>query len=380
MQYSLLIKFQGALLGAVLGNNLGYYFEYKQIEKERKNYKISINKHKFYPLDLEKQKLQKWVEITVNCANSLIINQEFNQEDWQKVYGQWQDNWANKKDQSSKTSQVKYPQKKAEKFAEIIDNKLPGIHYMDKDDVFYPTASNVAIASLPVTLLYHEDEFKLEQKLEQWGKVWQNYSDINPSNLTIGYVIAQALTEQLYPQTIIPKIIDYIGEKEPLVGQLRQVEQLIDQGANLNTAITQLSKNVKSFSRQQIFSEQQENSISYTFFIPICLALYCFLSTPEDLNLAILRAARTKWATQICTIVGTLSGAYNSTAGIPVEWRQKMGGEPLGINEAEIMNVAKKLWAVWCGVYDQNNMTQNIVPAVAASNVIRPRPRKASGY
>ena len=57
-----------------------------------------------------------------------------------------------------------------------------------------------------------------------------------------------------------------------------------------------------------------------------------------------------------------------------------MGGEPLEINEAEIMKLAKKLWAVWCGVYDPNNMTQNIVPAVAASNVIRPRPGKASGY
>ncbi|WP_202218862.1 hypothetical protein [Okeania sp. KiyG1] len=56
--------------------------------------------------------MQKWGEITVNCANSLIRNQEFNQEDWQKIYGEWQDNWANKKDQSSKTSQVKYYQKK----------------------------------------------------------------------------------------------------------------------------------------------------------------------------------------------------------------------------------------------------------------------------
>ncbi|NET42690.1 ADP-ribosylglycohydrolase family protein [Okeania sp. SIO2B3] len=380
MQHSLLIKFQGALLGAVLGNHLGYYFEYQQIEKERKNYKLSINKHKFYLLDLEKQRLPKWGEITVNCANSLIRNQEFNQEDWQKVYGEWQDNWTKKKDQSGKTNQVKYSQKKAEKFLEIFDNKLLDLHYIDKDDVFYPTASNAVIASLPVTLLYHEDELKLEKKLQQWGKVWQNYSDINLSNLVIGYLIAQAFTEQLHPQTIIPKIIDYIGEKEPLVGQLRQVKQLIDRGANLDTAITQLSKNVKSFSRQQIFSEQQENSISYAFFIPICLALYCFLSTPEDLSLAILRAARTKWATQICTIVGTLSGAYNSSAGIPVEWRQKMGGELLGINEAEILKLAKNLWAVWCGVYDPNNMTQNIVPAVAASNVIRPRPHKASGY
>ncbi|MDE5075986.1 MAG: ADP-ribosylglycohydrolase family protein, partial [Trichodesmium sp. St5_bin2_1] len=82
-----------------------------------------------------------------------------------------------------------------------------------------------------------------------------------------------------------------------------------------------------------------------------------------------------------CIIVGILSGAYNSIAGVPVEWRQKMGLEPLGMNdEVEIINLAKNLWAVWCGVYDPNNLTQSLVPAVAASNVIRPSPRPANGY
>jgi hypothetical protein len=49
-------------------------------------------------------------------------------------------------------------------------------------------------------------------------------------------------------------------------------------------------------------------------------------------------------------------------------------------DEVEIINLAKNLWAVWCGVYDPNNLTQSLVPAVAASNVIRPSPRPANGY
>ncbi len=377
MQYSLLSKFQGALLGAALGNYVGSHFEH-QVEKNRENYKLFINKHKFHLSELEKRDLQKWGEITVNCAKSLIIKQEFHQEDWQKVYRQWQDKWKNKKDHPGEPSKIKSSPIELEKLVGIVNNKQPNFRYIN--DVLSPTASNAIITSLPVSLIYHEDEFKLQQKLQEWGKVWQNYLEINLSNLVVGYVIAQALTDRLDPLTLIPKIINYIEEKEPLVGQLRQVEKLINQGANLDAAITHLSKNVKSLEKQQIFCEGQQRSLSSTFFIPISLALYCFLSTPEDFGLAVLRSARTGWATQTCTIVGTLSGAYNSSAGVPVEWRQKMGVELLGMNdEVEIMKLAKSLWAVWCGVYDPNNVTQSIVPAVAASNVIRPRPHPASG-
>ncbi|MGD1700523.1 ADP-ribosylglycohydrolase family protein [Dapis sp. BLCC M229] len=378
MQYSLLSKFQGALLGAALGSYVGSNFEH-HIEKNRENYKLFINKHKFYLSKLEKNYLQKWGEITVNCAKSLIIKQEFNEDDWQKVYREWQNKWNNKKNYTYEPNKIKDSPIELEKLVEIVNNNQPNFNYIN-NDILNPTASKGIITSLPVSLIYHEDEFKLQQKLHQWGKVWENYLEINLGNLVVGYIIAQTLTERLDPLTIIPKIIDYIGEKEPLVGQLRQVEKLINQGANLDAAINHLSKNVKSLEKQQIFCEGQQRTLSSAFFIPISLALYCFLSTPENLGLAVLRSARTGWATQTCTIVGTLSGAYNSSAGVPVEWRQKMGFELLGMkDEMQIMKLAKSLWAVWSGVYEPNNVTQNIVPAVAASNVIRPRPHPASG-
>ncbi len=378
MQYSLLSKFQGALLGAALGSYVGSNFEH-QVEKNRENNKLFINQHKFYLSKLEKNYLQKWGEITVNCAKSLIRKQEFNEEDWQKVYREWQNKWKNKKDYPGESNKIKDYPIELEKLVGIVNNKQPNFNYIN-NDVLNPTASNAIITSLPVSLIYHEDEFKLQQKLQQWANVWQNYLEINLSNLVVGYIIAQVLTERLDPLTLIPKIIDYIGKKEPLVGQLRQVEKLINQGANLDAAINHLSKNVKSLEKQQIFCEGQQRSLSSAFFIPISLALYCFISTPENFGLAVLRSARTGLATHICTIVGTLSGAYNSSAGVPVEWRQKMGVELLGLkDEMEIMKLAKSLWAVWSGVYDPNNVTQNIVPAVAASNVIRPRPHPASG-
>ena len=378
MQYSLLSKFQGAFLGAALGNYVGYHFEF-QAEKSRKSYKLFINQHKSYLSSLGKNYLQKWGELTVDCAKSLIIKQEFNEDNWYQIYRRWQSKWQNKKGYNSELNKIKdFPIE--EESVGIVNNKQSNCNYTN-DDVLIPTVSDAILASLPVSLMYYEDEFKLQEKLQQWGNVWQNYLEINLSNLVVGYTIAQALTGRLDPLTLIGKIIDYIGEKEPLVGQLRQVEKLIDQRASLDAAINDLSKNVKSLEKQQIFNEGQQRAQSSAFFIPVCLALYCFLSTPEDFGLAVLCSARTAWSTQTCIIVGILSGAYNSIAGVPVEWRQKMGLEPLGMNdEVEIINLAKNLWAVWCGVYDPNNLTQSLVPAVAASNVIRPSPRPANGY
>ena len=373
MQHSLLSKFQGALLGAALGNYVGSQFDY-QLEKNRENYKLFVDWNKFNLSKLEKNYLQKWGEITVNCAESLIRKKEFNEEDWQKVYREWQYKWENKKDSTYELNPRKSSPIELEKLVGVVNNKQSNFNYINK-------VGNTIIASLPVSLIYHEDEFKLQKKLQQWGNVWQNCLEINLSNLVVGYIIAQALTDRLDPLTLIPKIIDYIGEKEPLVGQLRQVEKLIHQGANLDAAITHLSKNFKFLEKQQIFDEGQQRYQYSAFFIPISLALYCFLSTPEDFGLAVLRSARTAWSTQTCTIVGILSGAYNSSAGLPVEWRQKIGVEFLGMkDEVEIMKLAKSLWAIWCGVYDINNVRQNLVPAVAASNVIRPRSHPASGY
>ncbi|MEB3341620.1 ADP-ribosylglycohydrolase family protein [Okeania sp.] len=378
MNYSLLSKFQGALLGAVLGSYVGFYFE-NQIEKNRENYRLSINKDKLHLSNYEKKQLQKWVEIIVNSSESLIRKQEFNQDDWQKVYKEWQDKWNQKKDYTNApNTTIKSSPKELEKLVSIVNNKQPSLNYINNDDIFNPTASNAIISSLPVSLLYHDNKLKLQQKLEEWGKVWKNYLEVNLSNLVVGYIITQILTERLEPLNIIPKIIDYIGEKEPLVGQLRQVDKLINEGANLDAAINHFSEDVKYIEKQQILWQGQQKSLSSTFFTPISLALYCFLSTPEDFSLAVLRSARTGWTTQTCTIVGTLSGAYNSIFGVPVEWRQKMGVELLSMkDEIEIMKLAKNLWAVWCGVYDPN-ITPSIMPTVVASNVISPRPHSAS--
>jgi ADP-ribosylglycohydrolase len=225
------------------------------------------------------------------------------------------------------------------------------------------------ISTVPVALFFHEDEVKLRQNLQQVADVWQDDSVVKDGTLAIGYAIASALKEKLNPQTLIPKTIQYLDADTPLVKQLWQVQSLLEEGAGLQTTINQLIP----------------RTLAPPPNFPVALAFYCFLSTIEDLSLAVLRAARCPQAQITCAIAGALSGAYNSTAGIPVAWRLALNQQPndssaldklWGLNcEAQLLRLAARLLAAWSGVYNAEKflIDPNQVFAVGAPQVIKPR-------
>jgi len=335
MRYSLLSQFQGTLLGAVLGE-----FIYQELSifspSKQESDNLADSQQKTFQEVGNNRAIYRTLrgEIAIISARSLVKYEGLEVEDWHEK-------WKSKK-------LSEYP----------------------NSGVSLRVLSEIAIASLPVAMLYHEEEAKLREKLDQIGEVWQGKSDVKLSNLAVGYAIALALKEKLEPQTLITQIINILEEECPLVELLKEVQSLLERRADLETAIRHLSNKAKSIETEAI--------------IPVCLAFYCFLSTPENWQLAVQRAARTGRGSQICAIVGALSGAYNSSAGIPVEWRgalnfrlRKTSGliSEAVASEAEIIELAKTLLAIWCGVYNPKTMENklNLVPAVAASNVIRPR-------
>lgn len=225
------------------------------------------------------------------------------------------------------------------------------------------------IATVPVALFFHEDEDKLRQNLQQVADVWQDDSVLKDGTLAVGYAIALALKEKLDPATVIPLTLAYLDVETPLVQQLRQVQTFLEEGASLETVMTSLTA-------------RQAKLAANT---PIAFAFYCFLSTLEDLRLSVVRATRCPQPQITSAIVGALSGAYNSIAGMPVGWRlalgkAKEGNSPLtelwGINsEAELLRLAARLLAAWSGVYDAEKflIDPTQVPTVAAPNAIKPR-------
>lgn len=245
-------------------------------------------------------------------------------------------------------------------FGTFRQDSVLGLLFASSDqNVIDYLSTTAVIATLPIALFYHENEIKLQQNLRLALTAVGHDPISRDGALAVGYAITQSLNEKLNSATLIPQIINFIGEPQTQIAQhLIQVQTLLEQRAGLERAVTELSTQPST---------------------PTALAFYCFLSTLEDLHLSVVRAALTPYQPQITsTITGALSGAYNGTSGIPINWRLALLGDTkLGtwaITETEILQISDSLVAVWSGVYGPThppNLTQ--VAAIAAPRVIRPR-------
>jgi ADP-ribosylglycohydrolase len=231
----------------------------------------------------------------------------------------------------------------------------------------------IILATLPVAIFYHEDSIKLKHNLQQVLQIWKTEPILQDAALVIGYAIAQSLTEKLHPLTLIPQTISFLEETTTSIPQnLLKVNSLLQQGARLEQVRAELSK-----------QEELSNNIA--------LAFYYFLSTLEDFRLTVLRATHQENDRQrehfslksqsLSAITGVLSGAYNSTAGIPVNWQVLFSGTKQAwgnSNFTQILELADALVAVWAGVYNfdpEKSVLSDLalLPIFAAPRVIRPR-------
>lgn len=217
-----------------------------------------------------------------------------------------------------------------------------------------------AIALLPASLFFHDNRLALRQVLSQTVAAADPASAADV--LAVGYAIAQILKERMQPTRLIPRILTFL-ERHPaplpnqtqLTQRLEHVHQLVQASAPLDAAIA-------------AFRSGSSSDI-------VATAMYCFLSTPDDLRLALGRAAQTLAAVQpVCTLTGVLAGAQASLIGIPLEWRLPEAQRLPGIQRsiADLKQLAAQLFSVWSGVYDPGGKLLTEV-AIAAPNVIRPR-------
>ncbi|MEO3705178.1 ADP-ribosylglycohydrolase family protein [Trichormus azollae] len=236
----------------------------------------------------------------------------------------------------------------------------------------------IILATLPVVIFFHEDTVKLKKNLLQVLKIWDTNPVMRDAALVIGYVIGQSLTEKLDPITLIPQTISFLGKTTTSVPQnLLKVNSLLAQDAGLEQVRDELTK-------------QEELSSN------IALVIYCFLSTLEDFRLTVLRVNNhTRKQEYWClgsqsrsAITGALSGAYNTTVGIPVNWQvlfQATNSPAWGLkNFSQMLELADILVEVWSGVYTitpntqeltkpESGMNENSLSIYAAPSVIRPR-------
>ena len=307
MRYSLVSRFRGTILGALLGEIITN----------------GGNREPLHPTSLD------WYKMAVQCAESLINLGRVDLNNWQE-------------------QQQEFPNLAAT----------------------LSVSPEAILATLPLALFFHENIIKLRENLLDVVHIWHNDPLLRDGILAISFAIAQSLTEKLSRVTLIPLTISFIGETSTsLPEQLLKVNYLLDCQAGLERVQAELMR--------------EENDRC-----TIAMAFYCFLSTLEDFRLSVLRATQNEDDLQgLSAITGALSGAYNSTVGIPVTWQvlplKAKSKESELTSESQMLKLADALMAVWSGVYNtsySNEVTdedcanaQSHLPlqAIAAPRVIR---------
>lgn len=206
-----------------------------------------------------------------------------------------------------------------------------------------PNPERAMVAMLPLMLFFHDDRVKLREILVNVSHSWQLDWETCSSAVAIGYIISRSLTESLNSRTIA---------------------QLLDEMPNLHPRIFQeLSTIERSGDRTSLHQVAQRLAIdSHPIITPTVLAIYCFLSTPEDFSLATRRAYHSQSQSQLtCALTGILAGAHNSLTGIP------LNGYIATQHKEQWLSAAENLLAAWAGVYHALASTNFAYPLAVAS-------------
>ncbi len=305
-QYSLSSQFQGAFLGIVLGYQLGQL----KLRSETPSPSSSVN----------------WGELIPRLTQSLIQHQGFHPLDY----------WAVAATQRGESPKWEISQKPAIALPQELNS-----------------GSEATIVGFPLALFFH-DNLSFLQKLranspEPGASVWDGV-------LVMARAIAQILTQNLELHQLIPNLLKLLPTESTLTAKLEQVQTLLKQKASLEMAVRQLTQTSKpSYSPQKTATNHFEPE-NWT---ALALGFYCFLSTPEDYSLTVLRSRQTRYHPEITTAIsGALSGAYQGLIAIPVPWRLELrdpsvwpSRAPEIENQEELLQLAQNLFALWSGVY-----------------------------
>lgn len=319
MQYSLSSRFQGALIGAALGEILGYHCAARQAAG--------------LPLNWSAVQLWGWTEIQPDKLS------------WRGGEG------AIAALQQMLTHNGTFPQ--------IWLENGTGAKYW----------SVRAIATLPWMLFTYEKSTTLFQS----GMLNGNPEAIaQPSALEEDYLKLVALAiawscqecpqptqwlsqwSQQFGNNIAPSIASVLQTFQHLLTTASPIT-LVE--SSLKTLIPSLMDGISGQSPldESHYREQSQ------WIQAIAIALYSFFSTPEDFALSLLRSVRYSLNPQLSgALVGAMSGTYNSLGGIPLNWWMQFQRSPQAHQALktlwemsypyELQHRADQLLALWSGI------------------------------
>ncbi|HIK15293.1 MAG TPA: hypothetical protein IGS53_08425 [Leptolyngbyaceae cyanobacterium M33_DOE_097] len=311
MQHSIVSRFEGALLGAVLGEVLGYYALTKAGQPREIN--------RWFPGLSSTQAIPPSAIAPTLLANGNRLIQ-----------------------QSGQITQIEPPKQR--------DN-----------------AAILTLTNLPIVLLHHASDWQLEQQLSQLIESWQIPTVTGKAWLEMSQAIARVLRENCPTAEWLLNLTAALGlpKLEPettLQGVNSTAEATQSRSLTALGGLHDLPKRV-----QQLIPDSQAEGAT-----AVLLALVYFLRTPTNLPASLLAAAYAPSIPQlVCPLVGTFAGAMGGRASIPLMWSIHLEKTPLlGLYRADIHNLAQALFRSWAGVLSDDVQLE---VAIAAPNIIRPR-------
>lgn len=205
------------------------------------------------------------------------------------------------------------------------------------------SASEMILICLPLLLFFHDQPQELKKQLFTLAQQ-QNYS-LSSQSAIIAYATAMVwiLREQLCEASLFRDLEAISGETNYKILQTLQIDL-----ENRET-ITSL-----------LLSPCEE----------IWLALYCFVTTSEELLLTMRRAEKlTAVNPLLFSLVGALSGAHNGVSVVPIPWRCQLRQE-----KEKWKKKLDPLFATWSGSYEFAKISEPLKQsAIAPINMIQTR-------
>lgn len=219
-------------------------------------------------------------------------------------------------------------------------------------------AGELVLTTLPLALFYHDQPSHYRTALQVMSQQSAGNESMEPiadstwaAITVIGHAVSLMLRERFIRLELIPQILKDLDLQEScpdLAHQLVEVQAWIEQASDL--------ANIARYAKQRAVSSTASEQAT----LATILALYSFLSTPDDFRLSLLRSAQLHSSILLPTLTGAISGLYNGVSSLPVGWRQQVwSGEIAELSqrwgiagEAEVEQFADRLLACWSGAAD----------------------------
>ena len=222
------------------------------------------------------------------------------------------------------------------------------------------------LLSLLPLIIFYGDNWNLLEKIVgkfclKLGNLSHN-SELEADTLLWSYFVTSILNSKLELNSrnfskSIGQILTNVGDKKTaLTTQLEVVIKAMERGVSLQ----QLS--------DELLSKGNRAQSA------IAMSCYCFATTATDFKLSVQRATNLEpeIAGLTAALTGTVSGAYNGIAGIPLSWKKmaiKNRAYPLA------SQTALKLFRAWLGIYPAKSEPESNLEtqAIALPNLIQTR-------